>query len=76
MATLDIFQGHYGDENAIWIEAVDGLAAARKRMEEVALHRPGAYFVFSANDGLVLAIVNTAERSIPAAERSKGASGS
>lgn len=60
---FDIFQGHYSGKNAIWVAAARGLAAARERMAQLAADKPGAYFVFSTRDQLVLAIVDTTHAS-------------
>lgn len=43
---FDIFSGSI-DKDALRIEAVEGLAKARERMEELAANVPGKYFVFS-----------------------------
>jgi len=58
MLSFDIFRGRYGDKDVAWIEAVEGLAAARERMEEIAAEQPGDYFVFSAYDRRALAVIN------------------
>lgn len=55
---FDIFSGTT-DKDAIWIEAVPGLANARKRMEELAIEAPGKYFVFSVSSRAVLAQTDT-----------------
>lgn len=54
---FDIFKG-VPDKNAVWVERVEGLAAARRRMEELAKERPGSYFVFSPVSHAVLAKQN------------------
>ena len=46
-STFDIFSGHLG-EDALWLEAVEGLSNARERMQKIAEQTPGAYFVFSS----------------------------
>jgi len=73
MPTFDIFRGHYRDKYAVWIEAVEGLAAAQKRMEEIAAERPDAYFVFSIHDRLVLAVTDTTAQSEAGSQKSKNA---
>lgn len=67
---FDIFSGSV-DKDAMWIEAVDGLNAARKRMEEIALEVPGRYFVFSAYSRTILAQVDTTKNFIRAQSRCK-----
>lgn len=59
MPAFEIFRGHYRDKSAVWLEAVESLAAARARMEKIAAEAPGHYFVFSVHDRLVLAVVDT-----------------
>jgi hypothetical protein len=54
----DIFSGR-DHQDALWVEAVDGLGDACDRMKELAAKSPGAYFVFSADAGRVLASVDT-----------------
>jgi hypothetical protein len=56
--TYDIFSGHSG-ENALWLEAVEGLSNAREQMQQIAEQKPGAYFVFSAMGQSVLARIET-----------------
>jgi hypothetical protein len=56
---FDIFRGHYLEKDAIWLEAVQGLASARDRMRQIAAHNPGPYFVYCCGDQLVLGIENT-----------------
>ena len=56
---FDIFQGAFGSADVLWIEAVEGLAAAKQRMDEIALERPGRYFVFYSHERTVLASANT-----------------
>lgn len=48
------------DKNAVWVEAVEGLANARGRIEEIARKEPGIYFVFSRADHSILAITEAA----------------
>ena len=55
---FDIFAGHFGSTDILWIETVKGLADARSRMEEIAAQKPGPYFVFFAADHKVLAAVD------------------
>ena len=55
---FDIFAGA-SDEEAIWIEAVEGLSNARERMGQIAAEKPGRYFVFSCADHSILARIET-----------------
>jgi len=57
--TFDIFQGAVGSTDVLWIEAVEGLAAAKQRMDEIAREQPGRYFVFYSHERTVLASTNT-----------------
>jgi len=57
---FDIFSG-VPDKNAKWCETVEGLSNARSRMEEIAKHRPGAYFIFYRRDHSILARIEFAE---------------
>lgn len=50
---FDIFCG-LPDKNANWVDTVEGLAAARHRMEEIARTNPGRYFLFSRIDHSIL----------------------
>lgn len=59
--TFDIFSGTT-DRDAMWMEAVDGLASARERMEEIARTRPGRYFVFAQRSCAILARIDTRKR--------------
>jgi hypothetical protein len=56
--TFDIFSGP-SNNNAIWLEAVEGLANARARMHELAARMPGQYFVFSVGSHSILARAET-----------------
>jgi hypothetical protein len=38
---FEIFAGHSGSNDVLWLETVEGLAAARSRMEEIAAQKPG-----------------------------------
>lgn len=55
---FDIFSGQI-DNNALWIETVDGLSNARERMEQIAAEKPGQYFIFSPLSHAVLAQIET-----------------
>ena len=67
---FDIFSGS-PDNDAMWIEAVCGLAAARERMEELALQIPGRYFLFSIHSRTLLAKIDTTKNFIRAEGRSR-----
>jgi len=58
---FDIFRGTPFNKDAVWVEAIEGLAAARNRMEEIAGKIPGSYFVFSVHSHNVLARIDTGE---------------
>lgn len=47
------------EHDAQWIEPVEGLAAAKHRMRELAVAKPGPYFVFCRARGVVVARVDT-----------------
>ena len=55
---FDIFSGA-PDRGAIWVCAVRGLANAKERMDEIAIERPGRYFIFNAVDRAILARTET-----------------
>ena len=42
---FDIFSGSV-DKNAFWLERVEGLEKAKRRMEEIATKQPERYFLF------------------------------
>lgn len=76
LPTFDIFRGHYQDKDATWVDAVERLGNARERMKQIAAENPGAYFVFSCYDRLVLDILVTTKReleSIPDKSKAAGA---
>jgi hypothetical protein len=58
----DVFSGKFGDGDAIWLEAVDGLDAACERMKQRAARLPGKYFVFCQTTHIVQASVDTSVR--------------
>jgi hypothetical protein len=43
------------EKDAVWLETVEGLEAAQRRMEEIATRKPGVYFIFSSGDRSVVA---------------------
>ncbi len=55
---FDIFSGTI-DENARWLEAVEGLENAKRRMHEIAAKSPGRYFVFCDFSHGVVALTDT-----------------
>jgi len=55
---LDIFSGGI-DENALWLERVEGLENAKRRMEERATKSPGRYFVFCDFSHTAVAQIDT-----------------
>src|SRR3954468_16427761 len=55
---LDIFVG-VPDSDAVWIERVNGLVDARRRMHEIAAENPGEYFVFQPRTHSVLIRINS-----------------
>ena len=55
---FDIFSGA-PDRDAIWVCAVRGLANAKERMDEIAIERPGRYFIFNAVERTILAQTET-----------------
>jgi len=55
---LEIFSGIYPDD-VLWIESVEGLAAASERMKAIATKAPGPYFVFDARTRKVLDSIDT-----------------
>ena len=58
---FDIFLGFFGNQDAVWLECVEGLAAAKQRMDEIARERPGRYFVFDPPNRAVLASADTTQ---------------
>ena len=56
---FDIFRGVLGSTDVLWLETVEGLGAAKKRMDEIAREHPGRYFVFYSHERTVLASTNT-----------------
>jgi hypothetical protein len=54
-----IFSGYFGDKNAKWIEAVEGLGNAADRMKQLAAEKPGSYFVYSIEERMALAAIDS-----------------
>ena len=55
---FDIFSGSE-DNDARWIEVVEGLSNARQRIEELAADSPGRYFVFDSKTYSVVAQIDS-----------------
>jgi hypothetical protein len=58
-------------EDAVWIEAVEGLSNARERMQAIAGATPGRYFVFSSRDRSIPASTETFK--MPEVSKAQGA---
>ena len=61
MASLpkfDIFSGSR-EEDARWIETVEGLSEANERMQQLAVRKPGRYFIFYTAANTVVASIET-----------------
>jgi hypothetical protein len=67
---FDIFSGRFGDKGALWIEAVAGLGKAADRMKQLAAGKPGPYFVFSTEDGTVMATIDSSAQPNRSAQQS------
>jgi hypothetical protein len=70
VAAFNIFSGRFGEQDVVWLGAMEGLAEARGRMLHFAAKEPGAYFVFSPDSQLIVAAVDTG-RLMRASERAK-----
>jgi hypothetical protein len=68
--TFDIFRGR-SYKDAQWVEAVVGLASARRRMEEIAAQEPGDYFIF--REGAMLASISNGAVASPSQPQKAGA---
>ena len=66
--TFDIFRGAL-DRDALWLCAVQGLAAAKVRMNQLAAETPGRYFIFF---GPTHEVVGQTETSARRYEKRKG----
>jgi len=55
--TFDIFSGA-PEENGLWVEAVEGLSKAQRRMGQIAAERPGV-FLFDGNNRSILSQIQT-----------------
>jgi hypothetical protein len=56
--TFDIFMETIGADE-LWLEAVLGLVSARQRMEQLAAHSPGHYFLFDVRTNSILARIDS-----------------
>lgn len=54
---FDIFSGSV-DTNAFWLERVEGLEKAKRRMEEIATRQPERYFLFCDFSHTVIAQID------------------
>jgi hypothetical protein len=54
---FDIFSGTHN--NARWIEVVEGLDTASRRMEFFAAKCPGKYFVFNCSEHIIADTIDT-----------------
>ena len=59
LPVFDIFSGRFGEKDAIWLGAAEGLAEASGAMLRFAAKSPGAYFVSSSDGRAVVASVDT-----------------
>lgn len=58
--TFHIFSGN-NDRDALWVCAVEGLANAKERMDQLAAEKPGAYFVFYTTTHEILSRTDTSK---------------
>lgn len=71
---FDIFGGHFGEKDVLWLGAVERLADAHARMLNLAEKQPGAYFVFNSDSQTLVASVDTSPPiRASESEREKGA---
>jgi hypothetical protein len=56
---FDIFRGRFGEKDAVWLGAAQGLAEASDAMLRLAAKSPGAYFVCSSDGRAFAASVDT-----------------
>jgi hypothetical protein len=55
----DLFAGTFGDGDALWLEAIEGLGIAYEKMKWRAARVPGKYFVFCQSTHTVQASIDT-----------------
>lgn len=65
--TYDLFSGS-PDEGPVWLEKVEGLAAACDRMRERSERSPGQYFVLCGATHRILASIDTSRDCGPGPE--------
>ena len=70
---FDIFAGT--DENAQWIEVVEGLDTAAKRMEFYAAKCPGKYFLFNCVEHRIANSIDTSPLLAPTTPSGRSAQG-
>jgi hypothetical protein len=56
---FDIFRGRFGQKDAVWLGAAEGLAEASDAMLRFAAKSPGAYFVCSDSRAVVASVDTT-----------------
>jgi hypothetical protein len=61
--TFDIFSGA-PEEHGWRVETVEDFASARQRLGQIAVEKPGKYFLFSDSDQSVLTRVDTLSRNM------------
>jgi hypothetical protein len=69
MSTFDIFERSGNRQDVFWLECIEGLDVATRRMYEIAAQRPGVYFVLNLHDRLVEAMADS--RSLASTGRKK-----
>jgi hypothetical protein len=56
--TFDIFSG-VPEEHGVFVEAVEGLSNAQRRMGQIAAQEPGKYYLFSGSSQSIFARMQT-----------------
>jgi len=64
--SYEIFSGHFGYTEVLWLESVEGLGSAFERMKEIAKASPGPYFLFCNRTHHKMAAIDTSADSRPA----------
>jgi hypothetical protein len=72
--SFDIFSAR-PDNDACWLEAIDGLSNARERTEQIAAEKSGQYFIFSNESHSVVAQMETFTKPEAKDESDGGAGG-
>lgn len=70
--TFDIFTGTPG-EDAVWLEAVRGLANAREQIQRIASTKQGKYFLFSVQSHSVIEQIDTTSKRLERAPSARKA---